>query len=98
MKIDFEELKNKLMTLTGKDFIEVEKEVRSTGDIMPMITFSTGFQVRLAARALKVNPRELEDLPLNQYSRIASTVSNFLFSDSDSEGTEDQSQKTQSEN
>lgn len=86
------------MTLTGKDFIEVEKEVRSTGDIMPMITFSTGFQVRLAARALKVNPRELEDLPLNQYSRIASTVSNFLFSDSDSEGTEDQSQKTQSEN
>lgn len=95
MKIDFDELQNQLQNLTGKDFIEAEKEARNTGDVMPMITFSTNFQIRLAARALKLNPREMENLPLNQYAKVASTVSNFIFSsEAESEGTEEQSQKT----
>ena len=99
MQIDFDDLQNKLLNLTGKDFMEAERDARNAGDIMPMITFSTGFQIRLAAKALKTNPRELENLPLNQYSKVATTVSNALFSSSDEESAEtgEQSQKTPSE-
>lgn len=100
MKIDFESLKNKLQGLNGLDFIEVEREARLDGDVMPMISFSTNFQIRLAARALETNPHELEKLPLNQYVQIANTVSNFFFTDSDEDSTEtpdEKNQKTQSE-
>lgn len=98
MKIDVEELKSKLENLTGKDFIDAEKDARNSGDMMPLITFSTEFQIRLAARALKTNPRELETLPLNQYTKVASTVSNFLFSDNDTtENEEETNHETPSE-
>ena len=97
MKIDYDELQKQLQNLTGRDFMEAEKEARSTGDVMPLITFSTGFQIRLAARALKLNPREMETLPLNQYAKVASTVSNFIFgSEAEPEEAAEQSQKTPS--
>ena len=79
MKVDIEKLKGQLENLTGKDFERAEQDERLAGNIIPMINFSTGFQIRLAAIALKTNPNELKSLPLRQYNQVASAVSNFLF-------------------
>lgn len=97
MQIDFEKLPEQLKTLTGNDFIEAEKEERIAGNVMPMISFSPGFQIRLAAKALKTNPRELQNLPIAKFARLASAVSNFLFSDDDSTEMDEKNHETPSE-
>ena len=93
MKIDITNLEEKLQGLTGNDFADAENEERLSGNIMPMIQFSTGFLVRLAARALGVNYNEIKNLPLNEYTRITSKVSNFLFSTSDEDTTDERGSK-----
>lgn len=94
MKINLTNIEEKLQGLTGNDFAEAENEERLQGNIMPMIQFSSGFLVRLAARALGVNHNDIKSLPLNEYTRVTSKVSNFLFSTSDEDTTGEQSSKS----
>lgn len=82
---DREKLITGLNNLSGVDFKEAENLERRRGNLIPVINFSTSFQIRLAAMALKTTPQELERLPMKQLNHIILEVSNFLLSDSESE-------------
>lgn len=86
--VDITNLASKLETLTGRDFSAVEKESRATGNNSVVLTTSSDFQARLAARALSVNPNDILDLPLKKYNQTLLIVTNFLFGTSE---TADQS-------
>ena len=88
---DREKLIAGLNALTGVDFKEAENLERRRGNMIPVINFSTSFQVRLAAMALKTTPQELERLPMKQLNRIILEVSNFLLSDSEEEVVQEKS-------
>ena len=88
MKIDIEELKTKLDNLKGVDFEAAEREERLAGNSSVDVTMSKSFQARLAARALGVNPHEIKELPLKQYSKVVLEVMSFLFGFSVTEETE----------
>lgn len=80
-----EELNAGLEKLTGADFEDAEKRVRSLGDVTPIISLSTKFQIELAAIALETNANELKALPVKKYAQIANAVSTFLFDISETE-------------
>jgi len=77
--VDITKLKENLEKLSGRDFSSVEKESRSAGNNAVVLTTSSDFQARLAARALKVNPNDILDLPLKKYNQTLLIVTNFLF-------------------
>lgn len=79
MKINFDELNEKLGALTGTDLLMAERDCRTAGENFPTLSFSSGFQARLAARALNVNYHDLLALPLKDFNRVCQTVFNFLF-------------------
>lgn len=97
MKFEIAKLEEGLKNLKGIDYEAAEKAERSAGNIMPLINFSTGFQIRLAAKALKTNPHEIKNLPINEYTLIANATSNFLFSGSESETETETEEETPSE-
>lgn len=80
--INFDDLENKLETLTGNDFEEAEAIERQLGNNTPMITYSTAFQIRLAAKALGVIPQDIKSLKISEYNDIAARTANFLFATS----------------
>lgn len=80
--MDISKLEEKLGELRGLDFERAEMEERAAGNNFPDVTFSKSFQARLAALALGVPAPDIKELPLNQYSRVCSTVFNFLFAPS----------------
>ena len=79
MKIDTSNLEEKLKSLSGLDYEACEQAERQSGNTQALIQFTSGFAVRLAARALGVVPAELKALPLNEYAQISGRVTNFLF-------------------
>ena len=80
--IDIKNLETELEKLTGTDFLQAEKETRAGNtDFIGVLQLSPKFQLNIAARALNVNPHELENLPLKKFSKILTVTSNFLFSD-----------------
>lgn len=85
MAIDVKKLDEGLNGLRGLDFEQCEAQERSAGNNYPEMSFSKGFQARLAARALGVPPADVRELPLREYNKICQTVFNFLFSTSDEE-------------
>ena len=85
--VDISNLTEKLESLTGLDFEEVEREERKTGNTSVDVSLSKSFQARLAARALGVDPFEIKGLPLNKYTRVTMDVMTFLFADSEKEET-----------
>ncbi len=88
------DLPHKLEALNGYDSEVAEREERATGNVFTTdISFSKGFQVRLAARALSVPMQEIQELPLRDYNMIATQVFNFLFAPS----AKDVTQQTNSE-
>lgn len=72
-------LDSALNNLTGYDLEAAENEERAGGNMIPDITFSKGFQARLAARALSVPLDKIKGLKVNAYATITAQVSNFLF-------------------
>ena len=72
-------LDHALTNLTGYDMEAAENEERAGGNMIPDITFSKGFQARLAARALSVPLDKIKGLKVNAYATITAQVSNFLF-------------------
>lgn len=84
MKINLDELKEKLQGLTGEDFLNVQKQFRTINpEFVPAIQFEPLFQIMLASHALGKNYHELQELPLPQFLKVTSQVSNFLFTTSD---------------
>ena len=79
--IETKDLEAKMEGLTGLDYEEVEREEREAGNSAADVTFSKSFMIRLAARALGVNPYDLKDLSVKEYVGITTRVSNFLFAD-----------------
>lgn len=79
MKIDYEKLKAGLESLTGHDFERAERAEQSSGNNAPMLTFTKGFQARLAAEALNVPTPEIKGLPLREYNRVTNEVFSFFY-------------------
>ena len=77
--MEFKELEEGLKALKGTDFLECEAIERSRDNLTPIISMSAGFQIRIAAMALKTNPAELEELPLRQLNKILMIVNRFLL-------------------
>ena len=85
--MDIGNLETKLDALTGRDYEECENEERKSGNNAVDVTLTKSFQARLAARAMGINPHEVKDLPLKQYSKVIMTVMRFLFADLETEET-----------
>lgn len=83
--MDTSKLEENLLKLKGHDFELAEFAERNKGNNATLITFSSAFQARLAAMALKCTPDDLKDLPLKEYTEIINRTANFLFSSSESE-------------
>lgn len=81
--IDTNKLEEKLVQLKGRDFELAEFAERNKGNSIPLVTFSSAFQARLAAMALDCTPDDLKDLPLKEYTAIINRTANFLFGSSE---------------
>ncbi len=65
-------------SLTGKSFIQIEKEMTDKGEIALDPMLSRTFQAKLAAKAGKVGVDFIESLKLGDFYRITSSARNFL--------------------
>lgn len=88
--IEISKLEDELEKLTGNDIEQVEKESRKLGNTSAIITTSSDFQSRLAARALKCNVHDLRSLPAKKYTYVLNTVIRFLYSYTDEMEVDDQ--------
>lgn len=80
--IDISKLNEGLNNLRGYDLEMAETQERATGNTFADLSFTKGFQARLAAIALKVPVDEIKALPLREYTRVCGTVFSFLFNSS----------------
>ncbi len=65
-------------SLTGKSFIQIEKEMTDKGEVALDPMLSRTFQAKLAAKAGKVGVDFIEGLSLGDFYRITSSARNFL--------------------
>ena len=77
--MDTTNLQAGLEALTGYDFEQAENAERTAGNMTPDISFSKGFQARLAAKALGVSITDIKNLGIREYAVITTKVMNFLF-------------------
>ena len=75
--INVEKLEEGLSNLRGYDMIALEKEERLAGNTALELSTSKGFQARVAAKALGVNPHDLLELPLRTFNQVC--VRTFAF-------------------
>lgn len=80
--LDFSDLEAKLGELNAQAFMDAERACRMKADATPDITYSAGFRARLAARALGVDFKEVQALPIPEFTEITGRVLNFLLSSS----------------
>lgn len=80
-----QKLNEGLEKLSGADLIECDNIERSQGNMTPIISFSSSYQLRIAAIALNTTPADLEVLPARQLNRILLTVNRFLLGNLDDE-------------
>ena len=78
-KIDISKLEEGLQTLTGYDFEEAERIERQVGNTASVISTTSSFIIRLAAKALGVLPDDIKQLPITKYTVVMSKASSFLF-------------------
>jgi hypothetical protein len=81
-ELDFSDLEAKLGELNAQAFMDAERACRMKADATPDITYSAGFRARLAARALGVDFKEIQNLPIPVFAEITARVLNFLLSSS----------------
>lgn len=81
-ELDFSDLEAKLGELKAQAFMDAERACRMKADATPDITYSSGFRARLAARALGVDFKEIQALPIPVFTEISGRVLNFLLSSS----------------
>lgn len=77
--IDLKNVDNVLQNVTGKDFLNAERQARQMGDQTASIVLSGQFQTILLANALKVPVEDIEELPVAEFVQALSKVNNFLF-------------------
>ncbi len=77
--MDYSDFEKKLENLSGYDYDIAENEERMAGNIIPDIKMSTGFQARLAAKALGVPLDDIKKMRIDEYGTVTGVVSNFLF-------------------
>ena len=82
--IDFDKLNEGLNNLRGYEFEMAETQERASGNTFADLSFTKGFQARLASMALKIPVDEIKALPLREYTRTCGAVFNFLYSPSES--------------
>ena len=80
--LDFSDLEAKLGELKAQAFMDAERACRMKADATPDITYSSGFRARLAARAMGVDFKEIQALPIPVFTEISGRVLNFLLSSS----------------
>ena len=81
--MDISKLNEKLGELRGLDFELAEAQERAAGNNFPDVTFTKGFQARLAALALGVPTADIKELPLRDYQTVCAKVFSFLYNPSD---------------
>ena len=79
-ELDISNLEAKLGELNAQAFMDAERACRMKADATPDITYSSGFRARLAARALGVDFKEIQALPIPKFTEITNRVLNFLLS------------------
>lgn len=77
--IDLKNVDNVLQNVTGKDFLNAERQARQMGDQTASIVLSGQFQAILLANALKVPVEDIEELPVSEFVQALSKVNTFLF-------------------
>jgi len=82
--IDIDKLNEGLNNLRGYEFELAETQERASGNTFADLSFTKGFQARLAAMALKIPADEIKALPLRDYTKVCGAVFNFLYSPSES--------------
>ena len=75
--MDISKLNEKLGELRGLDFELAEAQERAAGNNFPDVTFTKGFQARLAALALNVPVADIKELPLRDIRQFAQKFSIF---------------------
>ena len=80
--LDFSELEAKLGELKAQAFMDAERACRMKADTTPDIAYSSSFRARLAARAMGVDFKEIQNLPIPVFTEVSSRVFNFLMSSS----------------
>lgn len=66
-------------SLTGRDLTKAEKEARLAGDANIMINFSMLYHTAIVAKLLGVTFDDVLDLPAGDFSKLTTSVSNFLL-------------------
>lgn len=77
--IDLKNVEKVLQNVTGKDFLNAERQARQMGDQTASIVLSGQFQAILLANALKVPVEDIEELPVAEFVQALSKVNTFLF-------------------
>lgn len=80
--LDFSDLEAKLGELKAQAFMDAERACRMKADTTPDIAYSSSFRARLAARALGVDFKEIQNLPIPVFTEISTRVFHFLMSSS----------------
>ena len=80
--MDISKLNEQLGELRGLDFELAEAQERTAGNNFPDVTFTKGFQARLAALALGVPVADIKELPIRKYQDVCAKVFNFLYNPS----------------
>jgi len=75
----YTEMEFRFEDLTGRDMLDVEKEMQDIQEYALAPEISRGFQFRLAARAAGVGSDVLENLPLKDFNKITNEARNFLI-------------------
>jgi hypothetical protein len=95
--VEYDVLELPLEEMTGADVIAVENQMASEGKVTVAPEFSKLFQVRLAARAVKVPAQTLERLPLRDFARVTGAVQGFLLGSGSSDPSGNESEATAAE-
>lgn len=77
--IEIKNIDSALEAVTGKDFLNAERQARQQGDQTASIVLSSQFQAILLANALKVPVEDIEELPVKDFVQALSKVNAFLF-------------------
>lgn len=83
VKVGNKEIDNVVLNfdkVTGKTFLDAEKQARARGEQLPTIMFALTYQVVVASRVSTLSYTEITELPGDIFNKIIMVVSNFLFS------------------
>ncbi|MBR3239155.1 MAG: hypothetical protein IKF99_12025 [Oscillospiraceae bacterium] len=80
--VEYQELNFDLENLTGRDSLDVERELAMRGIQAPVLAFSGEYIIRIAAKACleHIGSDAFEHMPMKEYSKVRNKIRNFLMS------------------